>query len=338
MPLVVDPVLRASTGALLLDPEALEVLIERLLPLRDGGHAESWGGASAGGERRGPPRARSADRRQGCESSPDHGRGRQRRQICSLTAPPITRSRSAGSPAPPRTGPAAPTRPRSPPSWRGERHSSTQPVVLQQSPPRRSNMGWMGSAPARAGRCRSDLRSQPARAHQVDEHAQADEVDQEEERTDVEPVPEIETAERREGLDRRDARRVKTLASILRSPRRRADRRGWERRQADCGWGLRSGRAPGVTAAGRPTRLRGGAGGGSGMGSGPGSRAPEAEYRGGRRRRVLFWRWRRRRGWRGGRRRRWSDVRVGSRRQWSCPSASPRSRSPTRQRALERPQ
>jgi len=33
VPLVVDPVLQASTGALLLDPEAIEVLIARLLPL-----------------------------------------------------------------------------------------------------------------------------------------------------------------------------------------------------------------------------------------------------------------------------------------------------------------
>ena len=65
-PVVVDPVMVAESGAVLLDDEARAALVERLLPLADGRHAEhprgaradrSWGrghpgGAGAGGARR----------------------------------------------------------------------------------------------------------------------------------------------------------------------------------------------------------------------------------------------------------------------------------------------
>ena len=71
-PLVVDPVLRASTGAPLLDPDAVAVLITSLLPARDGGDTQPRRGSCPRRRRRRPAIACRAHRRPRCPRGADH--------------------------------------------------------------------------------------------------------------------------------------------------------------------------------------------------------------------------------------------------------------------------
>ena len=203
-PLVVDPVLVASTGAPLLDAGAIDVLIARLLPLATvvtPNLDEARILAGADGDRRSLAEAIAARGARAVLIT--GGDGARLGSALRRTRSP-RRSRSRGSTAPPRMGPDARTRRRSQRSSPGEHRFPRLPAAPRRSPRRRSRTASRGSAQVRARVGRSGLGREPARADEVDEQADPDHVDQEEQWTDVEAVAEVEPAERRERLDRRD--------------------------------------------------------------------------------------------------------------------------------------
>src|SRR6478735_3884044 len=120
VPLVVDPVMVASSGAKLLEDDAVDTLVARLFPL-----------ATVV-----PPSSPAATA--------------STRSTISSTAPTTSRSPSATSTEPTRTAPAAPTRPPSRRYLRGTRACSRPPASPRW--PRRSRSGTRSrsSAPAKA--------------------------------------------------------------------------------------------------------------------------------------------------------------------------------------------
>ena len=148
MPLVVDPVMVASSGAQLLEDDAVEALVGRLFPLAtvvtpnlfeaQGAHRSRRAAAGAGGA---AARARRARRDR-------HRRARRRRGRPSLRRQRARRDpRRAASTSRRRMERAARTRPRSPRCSRAGRASSTPRAALP--PPRRARLrkGSPRSAP-----------------------------------------------------------------------------------------------------------------------------------------------------------------------------------------------
>ena len=147
-PLVVDPVLGASTGATLLDPEAVEVLIGSLLPLATVVTPNLAEARVLAGARRRPPGARRADRRPRRRRRADHRWGGRRLR------PALRRRRirrdpdRVGRAEPQPTAPGARIRRRSQPSSPSGRRSSRLPGAPRRSPRLRLTTGSVGSARA----------------------------------------------------------------------------------------------------------------------------------------------------------------------------------------------
>ena len=150
VPLVVDPVMVASSGARLLRDDAVEALVDAALPAGDGGHSEPSGGPGAHcSDRLEPVTALGARPRSRGAGRDRHRRTRRpTRSTTSSTAASTSRSRSSTMTSPPPTGPAAPIRPRSLRPWPGDCPWRRPPV--RPLPPRagRSSRGWTRSAPA----------------------------------------------------------------------------------------------------------------------------------------------------------------------------------------------
>ena len=161
-PVVVDPVMVAESGAVLLDEDARAALARDLLPLAAvatpnipearvlTGLGEDASQDGAGGCRAG---ARAGRRRRHRRPQRDPDRRLLRRR------PRRSRSPASGIRAGPRTAPAAPTPRRSPRTSPSGSRRSTRPARRSGSPPRRSPPGCRASAPGpgrstRSGRMR----------------------------------------------------------------------------------------------------------------------------------------------------------------------------------------
>ena len=147
-PLVIDPVLGASTGASLLEPDGVEVLIARLLPLATvvtPNLAEARVLAGSDGDRRTLAKAIAG---RGAHAVLITGGDAEPVSTSSSTESTSSRSRSPGSTAQPRTERGARIRQHLRQSSRGARRFPKPLVARPQSLRRRFSVGSRGSVPA----------------------------------------------------------------------------------------------------------------------------------------------------------------------------------------------
>ena len=159
-PIVLDPVMVAESGAVLLDEPPARRSSRELAPARHGDHAERAGGAGArAGRGRATPTTPRSSRGRCTRSGPrawsSPAATARRRPTCSSTATTLEpRSPASGIPTARRTARAARTRRRSPPTWRSATRRSRprgrpSSIAARGGPRRPAGASATGAGPGR---------------------------------------------------------------------------------------------------------------------------------------------------------------------------------------------